>query len=156
MTTATELADCMKSWNDDMPKSVETLDEVIHELRRIPGLERRLADAEKRALTDEEIDRLNGHAMYLEDGGKITGCGPTQKTMREIVNRLRPQPIAWQDVGDISSAVSGRASLVVYPAQNVAWHWRVISERGVTSWVADTRDAAKASAEDCLRKAVAK
>ena len=160
MATATELAD----WLDKhiVGLSCPQWSEAVAELRRIPDIEQRLADAEKRALNDIDIGQISLAADRLVE----LNCGVLGSGLRHIVNRLRPQPIAWRDCGEGSIAEFGGWTLMTAPV------YRESEARTDYSWVCarggrnqrlcdnvgheQTIDAAKSAAEDWVRKQVAK
>jgi hypothetical protein len=138
--------------------NVETCADISAELRRIPELERQLADAQKRAeraLTETELVRLANVADLLRRGEPLPANALGADWVRDIVNRLRPQPIDWHDVGDGAIAALGDWTLTVTPSWNELgmWQWKCAHKAVAGDWSrADTLDAAKSAAETWVRK----
>lgn len=150
MATATELADRLSSFGTSRA-------EVERELRRIPDLEQRLADAEKRALTDEELAIIATAVDWIRNGNECKERGGTWLRLSSIVARLTPPPpVEWTDVGEGSIAELDGWTIVAWPACDSDKFFSLARKGQGSAFDSDrckTLDAAKSAAvEWCLKQ----
>lgn len=160
MSRALELADeFVNASTISSEDGLAMMDSIVSELRRIPELERQLADAQKRALTEAELVHIEQVSKWLSVNHVISKGSNGHYWLSDIVNRLRPQPIQWTDVGDGAIAAFGGWTLVVFPDMScvtdlpkACWYAVRHGRRANVGCTVESLDAAKAAAEAWARK----
>lgn len=152
--TAAELADNYQRFIDGESAwfSRDEQLQVIRELRRIAYLEQRLAEAERRALTDEDVlwIRETCHAIWI--GFKLSPDGNIRNGLKAILSRIAPSPpVVWTEPQPgIHVAACNGWSLCVMPSDSdLANEWRWSASRVCRKTMVDWQtglDAAKAAA----------
>jgi hypothetical protein len=159
MATATELADKLHKWRivGCGTFGINECQQAVAELRRIPDLERQLADAERMALTGEESNAVVDISRRIERNGEITIYRDSVygTLLAELSARLSPPPIVWTDVGDGSIAEFNGWTIVVRPKRSAGHCFSATKQGadiGAVEFPAKDRDAAKSAAEAWVRQ----